>query len=39
LAAYLISDEIGCPAVSDRAVDVIRQAREIFARIQGRGQP
>lgn len=33
LAAYLISDEIGCPAISNRAQEVIEEAREIFGRI------
>lgn len=36
LVAYLIGPEIGCPAISDRANEVIDEAREIFAQIQGR---
>lgn len=33
VAAYLISDEIGCPTHSDRADEVVEEAREIFAKI------
>jgi hypothetical protein len=36
LVAYLIGPEIGCPAISHRANEVIDEAREIFAQIQGR---